>query len=157
MSRSLFHSLSKEFDDTLDTSLYPFETKRKWKGCGVREIALELPRSSTRSDIRPFVAFLNEPVHSYPSIGPRGLHYSKRRESIIPRLFLFPPLAKFHEIPRQRSMLVGYSRRIFPGGIHRRNLKIFSRVGLERESRKIPRKMENISSKWKNSFVPSAE
>lgn len=125
MSRSLFHSLSKEFDDTLDTSLYPFETKRKWKGCGVREIALELPRSSTRSDIRPFVAFLNEPVHSYPSIGPRGLHYSKRRESIIPRLFLFPPLAKFHEIPRQRSMLVGYSRRIFPRGNISKKFKNF--------------------------------
>lgn len=125
MSKSLFHSLSKEFDDTLDTSLYPFETKRKWKGCGVREIALELPRSSTRSDIRPFVAFLNEPVHSYPSIGPRGLHYSKRRESIIPRLFLFPPLAKFHEIPRQRSMLVGYSRRIFPRGNISKKFKNF--------------------------------
>lgn len=125
MSKSLFHSLSKEFDDTLDTSLYPFETKRKWKGCGVTEIALELPRSSTRSDIRPFVAFLNEPVHSYPSIGPRGLHYSKRRESIIPRLFLFPPLAKFHEIPRQRSMLVGYSRRIFPRGNISKKFKNF--------------------------------
>lgn len=45
----------------------------------------------------------------------------------------------------------------FQEEIYRRNLKIFSRVGLERESRKIPRKMENISSKWKNSFVASAE
>lgn len=155
MSKSLFHSLSKEFDDTLDTSLYPFETKRKWKGCGVREIALELPRSSTRrySPVRRF---------------------SKRARAFLPidwsaRIALFKanPLSRdsfsFHHSRNSTKFRVNdpcssdTREGSFQEEIYRRNLKIFSRVGLERESRKIPRKMENISSKWKNSFVPSAE
>lgn len=129
MSKSLFHSLSKEFDDTLDTSLYPFETKRKWKGCGVREIALELPRSSTRSDIRPFVAFLNEPVHSYPSIGPRGLHYSKRIH--------YPAtlsLSTTREIPRNSASTI-HARRILEKDLSRRDTSKKFKNFLESRSR----------------------